>query len=288
MNVTAFNALPKAEAAIQLAACCGSGKWQEGMLAMIPVEDELNLLKRSQDIWYNECKETDWREAFTHHPKIGDIQSLSEKFASTMHLAGDEQVAVQHASAAIITELAAANTDYETKFGFIFIVCATGKSASEMLRLLRDRLKNTIAEELQIAMGEQSKITALRLQKIFNGEERKHGSVSQLTTHVLDTSVGKPGKDITVRLRTLSNDSWQTFAQGVTNDDGRLSDLLPPERILAPGTYKIVFETGLYFEAGKIKGFYPEVEIQFTVFDDKHYHVPLLINPFGYSTYRGS
>lgn len=288
MNVKAFNALPKEGATTQLAACCGSAKWQEGMLAMIPVEDELNLLKRSQEIWYNECNETDWREAFTHHPRIGDIKSLAEKFASTMHLAGDEQGAIAHASAGVITDLAAANADYENKFGFIFIVCATGKTASEMLRLLRDRSKNTIAEELQIAMGEQAKITALRLQKIFDGETKKNGSGSQLTTHVLDTSVGKPGKDITVRLRKLSKDSWQTFAQGVTNEDGRISDLLPPERTLVPGTYKIVFETGLYFEAGKIKGFYPEVEIQFTVFDDRHYHVPLLINPFGYSTYRGS
>ena len=82
--------------------------------------------------------------------------------------------------------------------------------------------------------------------------------------------------------------NWQTIAQGVTNKDGRIPDLLPPNRNLAIGNYKMVFETVNYFESIAVKGFYPEVEIQFTVFDDSHYHVPLLINPFGYSTYRGS
>ena len=85
-----------------------------------------------------------------------------------------------------------------------------------------------------------------------------------------------------------TNNIWESFAQGVTNSDGRVGDLLPAGKDLAPGNYMVVFETGHYFESQKIKGFYPEVEIQFTVFDDAHYHVPLLINPFGYSTYRGS
>ena len=84
------------------------------------------------------------------------------------------------------------------------------------------------------------------------------------------------------------NGQWQTMAQGVTNADGRIADLLPAERILPPGNYKLVFETGNYFASNNVKGFYPEVEIQFTIIDGSHYHVPLLINPFGYSTYRGS
>jgi hydroxyisourate hydrolase len=110
----------------------------------------------------------------------------------------------------------------------------------------------------------------------------------QLTTHVLDTAIGKPGKDISIRLQIPVNGVWQTVAQGITNNDGRIADLLPAQKSLAHGNYKLVFDTGNYFSAQKIKGFYPEVEIQFIVFDDTHYHVPLLINPFGYSTYRGS
>ncbi len=84
------------------------------------------------------------------------------------------------------------------------------------------------------------------------------------------------------------NGDWKTLAQGVTNADGRISDLLPSEKTIPAGNYKMVFNTGAYFEKNNIKTFYPVVEIMFTVTDESHYHVPLLINPFGYSTYRGS
>lgn len=288
MDLTEFNNLPEVEKTNQLAACCGAVKWQQEMLKQFPFNDETELLNKSQDVWYKECKKEDWREAFTHHPKIGDIKSLTEKFASTMHLAGSEQQSVNKASTEIIKELAEANNEYENKFGFIFIVCATGKSAEEMLRLLKDRLPNMLDEELNIAMGEQAKISFLRLKKIMNEADWSGIKPSQLTTHVLDTSVGKPGKDITVRMKKSNEAIWQTFAQGVTNGDGRAAELLPSGKTLEPGNYKLVFETRSYFENQNIIGFYPEVEIQFTVLDDKHYHVPLLINPFGYSTYRGS
>ena len=286
MTLEEFNHLPKEEAAAQLATCCGSAKWQTELMKSFPFTDEQALLNKAVSDWYA-CSEADRLEAFTHHPKIGDIESLTEKFASTQHLAGKEQAGVNEASLAVIQELALANAEYEKKFGFIFIVCATGKSAHEMLRLLKDRLQNTRAEELYIAMGEQAKISFLRLKRMIDGDWSKIKG-SQLTTHVLDTSLGKPGENITIRLKIKNNNIWESFAQGVTNSDGRVSELLPAGKDLAPGNYMIVFETGHYFEAQKIKGFYPEVEIQFTVFDDAHYHVPLLINPFGYSTYRGS
>jgi hydroxyisourate hydrolase len=112
--------------------------------------------------------------------------------------------------------------------------------------------------------------------------------VSQLTTHVLDTSVGRPGKNISIKLQTETEGKWSTIAQGITNDDGRIPDLLAPERILPASNYKLVFDTEGYFQLQKVRGFYPAVEIQFSIADDQHYHVPLLINPFGYSTYRGS
>ena len=112
--------------------------------------------------------------------------------------------------------------------------------------------------------------------------------VSQVTTHVLDTSIGKPGKNISIRLKQQTNGAWTTLCQGITNADGRIGDLLPQNRNIKPGDYKMNFDTGSYFESNKVEGFYPSVEIDFTVFDDSHYHVPLLINPFGYSTYRGS
>jgi hydroxyisourate hydrolase len=287
MTLIEFNSLSKKDAGKELFSCCGSSGWQEKMMKEFPFSDEMVLLKHAQDIWYSQCNETDWLEAFTHHPKIGDVAGLTDKHASTQHLAVEEQSGVRVASTDSVQELARANMEYEARFGFIFIICATGKSADEMLRLLRDRLKNSLREELHIAMGEQCKITVLRLQKLLD-KAQWNLPISQVTTHVLDTSIGMPGNDITIRLKQFRDGLWETFAQGVTNKDGRIADLLPPVKLIHPDNYKMVFETGNYFMSKEIKGFYPEVAIQFTILDEMHYHIPLLINPFGYSTYRGS
>jgi 5-hydroxyisourate hydrolase/2-oxo-4-hydroxy-4-carboxy-5-ureidoimidazoline decarboxylase len=288
MTLIDFNSLDKQEAAVLLQTCCGSALWVSEVLTQFPFESEKELIKIADNAWYNKCKQAVWLEAFTHHPKIGDTKSLTEKYASTQHFADSEQVAVKTASEDTITQLAQLNELYEAKFGFIFIVCATNKSADEMLRLITDRITNSHDEELLIAMGEQHKITIIRLQQLIESPYWTRLAVSQLTTHVLDTSVGKPGRGITVRLKSLVDENWLTISQGVTNADGRVGDLLPPEKNLSPGNYKIIFETEKYFSDNNVTGFYPEVEIQFTVTDNAHYHVPLLINPFGYSTYRGS
>ena len=282
MTLAAFNTLDKKSAKKHLFDCCGCDKWASNMMTHFPFASEKQLVDLSAKIWYDECSESDWRESFTHHPKIGDVQSLTEKFA------GKEQAGVAVATEETIAALAQANTDYENKFGFIFIVCATGKSANEMLQLLLDRLKNTAEEELHIAMGEQQKISIIRFKKLLTDDDFSFLKVSQITTHVLDTAVGLPGKNISIRLQTKRNNLWQTIAQGITNADGRIPDLLPQERNLKPATYKMVFDTGSYYANQNLKTFYPEVEIQFTTFDETHYHVPLLINPFGYNTYRGS
>ena len=282
MTISDFNKLGKEEAAELLFSCCGSTKWVSLMMQVFPFSSENDLVSKAETIWYEQCNEADWLEAFTHHPKIGDVKSLTEKFA------GKEQAAIGTASNEIIEVLLNANTYYEKTFGFIFIVCATGKRAEEMLRLLHDRISNNRNEELNIAMGEQHKITIIRLTKMIDEAKWQNLKPGQLTTHVLDTSVGKPGKDISIRLKHLVNGSWQTMAQGITNTDGRIADLLPANRNIKPGNYKMVFDTENYFVSNNTNGFYPEVEITFTVFDNGHYHIPLLINPFGYSTYRGS
>lgn len=282
MTIKAFNKLSKTEKAKQLMTCCGSSTWVDRMLKQFPFSSEKQLVDGAVDIWYNQCNATDWMESFTHHPKIGDIKSLTKKFA------GKEQASVAAASAKTLKALVNANKEYEAKFGFIFIVFASGKAATEMLQLLENRLTNSIGEELHIAMGEQMKITILRLQKLIPDGSWRFLRSSQLTTHVLDTTIGKPGKGISIRLQIPVNGIWQTIAQGITNADGRIGDLLPQQKTLPPGNYKLVFDTDSYFAAQKTKGFYPEVEIQFIISDDTHYHVPLLINPFGYSTYRGS
>lgn len=287
MTLDEFN--KKEKAGDSLFSCCSSEKWTMLLLKNFPFPSEQVLISKATTTWYEECVEKDWLEAFSHHPKIGDVKNLEEKFASTKDLARNEQSGVENASAELINKLAEANRSYEEKFGFIFIVCATGKSAEEMLRLIYDRMKNTYHEELQVAMGEQHKITLIRLKKLLSNVNLNWLRPSQITSHILDTSQGKPAEGITVRLQQqLNGSTWQTMAQAVTNKDGRITDLLPLERILIPGIYKMVFETAEYFRKIHLQTFYPEVEIQFSIPDDQHYHVPLLLNPFGYSTYRGS
>ena len=111
--------------------------------------------------------------------------------------------------------------------------------------------------------------------------------MSTITTHILDTTKGKPAAGISIILYKLDN-AFTEIARGTTNSDGRIPDLLPKDKTLAKGIYKMRFEVKPYFEKDSITTFYPFVEITFEINSNGHYHVPLLLNPFGYSTYRGS
>jgi 5-hydroxyisourate hydrolase len=109
-----------------------------------------------------------------------------------------------------------------------------------------------------------------------------------ITTHVLDTAAGRPGEAIAIELERSETDGWHLVGAGITDHDGRLKTLTPPGPV-PPGTYRIRFQTGAYFAQLARTGFFPVVEIQFTVDDGaQHYHVPLLLSPYSYSTYRGS
>ena len=166
MTIQALNNLNIEQLRNELEKCCGAERWIRKMLSVFPVLDEEELLNTADEKWAD-CSEEDWLEAFTHHPKIGDVDSLKKKFASTATWASGEQSGVQTASDKIILELAKGNTDYEQKFGCIFIVCATGKSASEMLELLKARMHHKREHELHVAAAEQAKITQLRLKKLL-------------------------------------------------------------------------------------------------------------------------
>ncbi|MGI9105138.1 MAG: hydroxyisourate hydrolase [Pyrinomonadaceae bacterium] len=114
--------------------------------------------------------------------------------------------------------------------------------------------------------------------------------MSRITTHVLDTSRGRPAAGVAVALELQSGSGWQVLGQGTTDADGRLKDLLPGDFVLAPETtYRLTFQTADYFAAQGLESFYPAVAISFVVRDAAaHYHMPLLLSPYGYSTYRGS
>jgi 5-hydroxyisourate hydrolase len=114
--------------------------------------------------------------------------------------------------------------------------------------------------------------------------------MSTISTHVLDTARGRPAEGLPIRLSIREgDDSWRELASGTTNDDGRVRDFLPEGTSLAPAVYRMHFDTGAYFGAQGTRGFYPYADIVFEIHaPDEHYHVPLLLSPFGYSTYRGS
>lgn len=145
-----------------LTRACGSSRWVDRMLARRPFGNDRKLLFAARNEWFG-LTETDWLEAFAHHPRIGDRASLAARFPATHDLSSQEQAGVNAAREETINALAEANERYFERFGFIFIVCATGKSAEEMLQLLRERLPNDRTTELRIAADEQAKITALRL-----------------------------------------------------------------------------------------------------------------------------
>ena len=166
MTLSEFNQLAQEKALEALFACCGSTNWAEKLALKSPFHS-IDELKKWANLLWNVTTETDWLEAFTHHPKIGDIGSLEKKFATTASWASHEQAAVNQANREVLENLAAGNEAYWLKFGFIFIVCATGKSAIQMMELLNQRLPNSRETELQIAAGEQHKITHIRIEKLF-------------------------------------------------------------------------------------------------------------------------
>ncbi|MFD2934283.1 2-oxo-4-hydroxy-4-carboxy-5-ureidoimidazoline decarboxylase [Spirosoma flavum] len=166
MTLSELNQLPDAQLKETLFTCCGSSSWINKLAKIFPVESKEMLFEQSDISWFA-CSESDWREAFTHHPKIGDINSLREKFANTKVWAEGEQSGVSVSSQQVLEDLSAGNRRYEEKFGYIFIVCATGKSAEEMLEILTARLPNSPEDEILIAMQEQNKIAKIRLEKLL-------------------------------------------------------------------------------------------------------------------------
>jgi 2-oxo-4-hydroxy-4-carboxy-5-ureidoimidazoline decarboxylase len=165
-GLAALNALAPEAAREALLRCCGSSRWAARVAAARPFPDEAALAGAARAVW-EELSREDFLEAFSHHPRIGDREALRRKFASTAAWAAGEQAGAAHAPEEVLARVEAGNRAYEARFGHIFIVCATGKSAAEMLALLEARLGNEPAAELRIAAGEQAKITEIRLEKLL-------------------------------------------------------------------------------------------------------------------------
>jgi 2-oxo-4-hydroxy-4-carboxy-5-ureidoimidazoline decarboxylase len=166
-GLSRLNDWPAAEGRAELLRCCGSLRWAEGLLAHRPFTDAASFYSAADSLWWD-LEPADWREAFAHHPQIGDLDALRTRFVSTLEWTSGEQAGALDAPEELLNALAEANQAYEERFGYIFIVCATGKSAEEMLALLLQRLAHAPQDELRIAAGEQAKITRLRLEKLMN------------------------------------------------------------------------------------------------------------------------
>lgn len=165
-NLARLNTLDAAEAERELLKCCGSTAWARELAAQRPFGERDELLKSADEIW-RRLDAQDWLEAFAAHPKIGGKRAAREQDAQAQSWSEQEQSGARDAEQSTLDELAEANRAYEEKFGHIFIVCATGKTAGEMLALLRARLPNDAGKELRNAAEEQRKITRLRLEKLL-------------------------------------------------------------------------------------------------------------------------
>jgi hydroxyisourate hydrolase len=254
------------------------------MLTRRPFENRARLLAAADQV-FQTLSESDWLEAFAHHPRLGERRTQAATTEQSRTWSAMEQSRVADSETGVRNDLAQANREYEARFGYIPIICAMGLGAEEILAITQARTRNAPADELRIAAREQEKITRLRLERLVESNpESGTARMATISTHVLDTSLGRPAEGVPVVLQRA--DGGDTIGSGVTDSDGRVKDLAGGP--IAPGVYRLGFDTAAYFAAKSRDAFYPEVSVVFRVVDASHHHVPLLLSPFGYSTYRGS
>ncbi|HEX4900862.1 MAG TPA: 2-oxo-4-hydroxy-4-carboxy-5-ureidoimidazoline decarboxylase [Pyrinomonadaceae bacterium] len=170
-GLSQLNLLQPTAAETEFLKCCGSRKWAQQMSRRLPFRDERDLFETAEQVWWTLSPE-DWLEAFRSHPKIGEQKPGTATSASALSWSRKEQQGVADASANTRELLAKLNQRYEEKFGFIYIVCATGKSSEELLTILQERLANESETELRNAAKEQAQITRLRLNKLLASWEQ--------------------------------------------------------------------------------------------------------------------
>jgi OHCU decarboxylase len=166
-HLRSFNSLSAEDASSELEKCCGSKRWARELAARRPFSTFAELCTTAEAIWWS-LQPADWLEAFRGHPKIGERTAVQHSSTQARQWSQQEQAGVNRNNQETIELLAKLNREYEEKFGYIFIVCATGKSSAEMLAILRERLDNDAATELPVAADEQAKITQLRLGKLLD------------------------------------------------------------------------------------------------------------------------
>jgi OHCU decarboxylase len=165
-TIDRINSLPSEQAEADFLKCCGSRRWAAKMTAERPFENLEEMVTAADRIWWA-LESADWLEAFDSHPRIGEKKAAASVARESLIWSETEQSGTRDSAQQTMDEMAELNRKYQEKFGFIYIVCATGKSAEEMLGILRERLNNNAATELHNAATEQAKITTLRLNKLI-------------------------------------------------------------------------------------------------------------------------
>lgn len=294
--------------------CSGSRRFAREMVAASPFADLDHAVRSARDIWFNRVDVKGWLEGFSAHPEIGATSKSISQWSKE-----EQSAALATATDYAMQELIEWNSRYKEKFGFVFLICASGRGTPEILAELKKRYLNRPIVELEIAAQEEMKIIELRLAKLFKydvgttpsgttqlpvGHSNKAEAESSrtrppITTHVLDVARGSPAAGIEVQLEMWKSiqkfpsfmerdsGSWSVLGSSFTNTDGRSGHLMEITDDVTPGFYRISFNTGKYAPSG----FYPYVSIVFEVKEtqkSEHFHVPLLFSPFSITTYRGS
>jgi len=226
------------------------------------------------------------------HP---DLANKTQRAAGLTAESSHEQnsVGLDRLSDAEFAAFERANNAYKAKFGFPYIVCARRQTRDSILRDFERRLPNDADAEMKISIGEIFRIAALRVDQLVAADDKLsvHG---RLSTHVLDTHSGKPAAGISVVLTELSDlGEARVVARAITNSDGRTDQPLIGGRPVPIGRYELMFRVGEYFSARSVPmsdpPFLDQIPLRFSVSDPEgHVHVPLLVTPWSYATYRGS
>ncbi|MFF5563838.1 2-oxo-4-hydroxy-4-carboxy-5-ureidoimidazoline decarboxylase [Streptomyces sp. NPDC012623] len=305
-----FNAAPDRTALAALRDVCAASAWGSALLAGRPYATSAGLLAAS-DAATAALDGADLDEALAGHPPIGRPTPGDPVSAG-------EQRGMAGASEALRAEMLELNLAYQERFGHVFLICATGASAERMRDALRTRLGRTPEQERETARRELGRINHVRLARLAEGTgaDGPGPPAASVSTHILDTSAGRPAAGVPVSLAAAAGTDdarWVTLGGSRTDRDGRCEDLpalpesatrvrlhfateeyLAAEHTTTDTTTHDMGNTATHItqdadgDTGGGAPFFPEVTITFRVSPGEHYHVPLLLNPFGYSVYRGS
>ena len=283
MNLTSFNAPSADEARAAVRPAVDVDRWVDAVIEARPYSDRDTLLETARNLPAFTAAEIE--AALAHHPRIGEQPKGDSAEAE---LSRNEQAGVGvDQDADIAASLAAGNAAYEARFNRVFLIRAAGRTAAEILTNLERRLQQDDATEAIEVADQLAQIALVRLEGIVTPDAVAGDGRSHITTHVLDTGTGRPASGVKATLESKTDSGWAEIGNGVTDADGRIKNLGPAE--VEAGEYRVTFDTGAYFGEKGTETFFPAVVIEFIVNDVlAHYHVPLLISPFAYSTYRGS